>query len=106
MAKKTTSAPPDVVERNISLVGQITQYLLDHPEIFASLPDEFELVILPEDDPEIRQHNLELLDEVGTSKPIVFARGPSPAGQRSPAAQAQPLCATGNGHTINKTGRL
>ena len=74
MAKKTTGAPPDVVERNISLVGQITQYLLDHPEIFASLPDEFELVILPEDDPEIRQHNLELLDKVGTSKPIVFAR--------------------------------
>lgn len=74
MAKKTTNAPSNVVERNISLVGQITQYLLDHPEIFASLPDEFELVVLPEDDPEIRQHNLELLDEVGTSKPIVFAR--------------------------------
>lgn len=74
MAKKTTNTPPNVVERNIGLVGQITQYLLDHPEIFASLPDEFELVVLPEDDPEIRQHNLELLDEVGTSKPIVFAR--------------------------------
>ena len=75
MAKKLTNTPPDVVERNISLVGQITQYLLDHPELFASLPDEFELVVLPEDDPEIRQHNLELLDEVGTSKPSVFARG-------------------------------
>ena len=74
MAKRATNTPPDVVERNITLVGQITQYLLDHPEIFASLPDEFELVVLPEDDPEIRQHNLELLDEVGTSKPIVFAR--------------------------------
>lgn len=74
MAKTTPDAPSDVVERNITLVGQITQYLLDHPELFASLPDEFELVVLPEDDPEIRQHNLDLLDEVGTSKPIVFAR--------------------------------
>ena len=74
MVENTTNAPSNVVERNISLVGQITQYLLDHPAIFASLPDEFELVVLPEDDPEIRQHNLELLDEVGTSKPIVFAR--------------------------------
>jgi hypothetical protein len=63
MAKTTPDAPSDVVERNITLVGQITQYLLDHPELFASLPDEFELVVLPEDDPEIRQHNLDLLDE-------------------------------------------
>ena len=54
MARKTTIAPPNVVERNISLVGQITQYLLDHPEIC--------------------RHNLELLDEVDTSKSIVFAR--------------------------------
>jgi len=74
MAETKTSAPPDVVERNIALVGQITQYLLDHPDVFASLPDDFELVVLPEDDPEIRQHNLDLLDKVGSSKPIVFAR--------------------------------
>jgi hypothetical protein len=74
MAETETNTPSTVVERNITLVGHITQYLLDHPEVFSALPDEFELVVLPDDDPEIRQHNLELLDEVGTNKPIVFAR--------------------------------
>jgi len=51
------------------------QYLLDHPDVLESLPDEFELVILPEDDPEMRLYNLELLDSFsGEDKPIVFAR--------------------------------
>jgi hypothetical protein len=75
MAKTKIISPVNVVERNISLTGDIMQYLLDHPEVFDSLPDEFELVILPDDDPEIRQYNLDLLDKHGSEgKPIVFAR--------------------------------
>ncbi|RIK24380.1 MAG: hypothetical protein DCC52_12535 [Chloroflexi bacterium] len=51
------------------------RYLLAEPQIFSALPDNFELVILPEDDPEMRLYNLELLDRVGAEgKPIVFAR--------------------------------
>ena len=43
--------------------------------MFNSLSDNFELVILPEDDPEIRLYNLNLLDRYGSEgKPIVFAR--------------------------------
>ena len=50
-------------------------YLIDHPQVFDSLPDQFELVILPEDDPEMRLYNLDLLDkQVTEGKPIVFAR--------------------------------
>ena len=65
----------DVVKRNISLTGEIMRYLLDNPVVFESLPDNFELVILPEDDPEIRMYNLELLDKYGSEgKSIVFAR--------------------------------
>ena len=65
----------DVVKRNISLTGEIMRYLLDNPVVFESLPDNFELVVLPEDDPEIRMYNLELLDKYGSEgKPIVFAR--------------------------------
>lgn len=71
----TQKANPDIVERNIHLTGQIMQYLLDHPNVFDVLPDDFELVILPEDDPEISQFNLELLNKHGSEgKPIVFAR--------------------------------
>lgn len=51
------------------------RYLVTEPRIFSALPDNFELVILPEDDPEVRLYNLELLDRFGTEgKPVVFAR--------------------------------
>jgi len=51
------------------------RYLLNSPQMFESLPDDFELVILPEDDPEIRMYNLDLLDKYGSEgKPVVFAR--------------------------------
>ena len=66
---------PDIAERNITLVGQIMEYLIDHPKVFDVLPDNFELVVLPEDDPEISMFNLELLNKYGSEgKPIVFAR--------------------------------
>ncbi len=51
------------------------RYLLEHPQVFGALPESFELVILPDDDPEMRLYNLELLDAYGSEgKPIVFAR--------------------------------
>ncbi len=48
------------------------RYLLDRPQILSSLPDDFELIILPDDDPEICLYNLELLNTL--DKPVVFAR--------------------------------
>ena len=66
---------PNIAQRNIRLTGKIMEYMLDHPQIFDVLPDDFELVILPEDDPEISQFNLDLLNKHGSEgKPIVFAR--------------------------------
>jgi len=75
MATKKINSPKDVVERNIALVGDVMKYLINQVDIFASLPDDFELVILPDDDPEIRQYNLDLLSAFGSEgKPVVFAR--------------------------------
>jgi hypothetical protein len=72
MAQKVKSG---IVERNIRLTGKIMEYMIGHPQIFEALPDDFELVILPEDDPEISQFNLDLLNKRGRKgKPIVFAR--------------------------------
>lgn len=75
MAKTKLNHQQEIVERNIALTGRIMQFLMEHPAIFDALPDKFELVVLPEDDPDIRQHNLELLDRYGCEgKPVVFAR--------------------------------
>ncbi len=64
-----------VVERNVKLTGDIIRYILNNPKVLDVLPDKFELVLLPEDDPEVRQLNLDLLDRFGSEgKPIVFAR--------------------------------
>lgn len=75
MAKFIDRKPRRVVERNIALLEKLMRYLVTEPRIFSALPDNFELVILPEDDPEVRLYNLELLDRFGTEgKPVVFAR--------------------------------
>jgi hypothetical protein len=51
------------------------RFLLAEPQLLASLPESFELVILPDDDPVLRPYNLELLDTYeSTGKPIVFVR--------------------------------
>ena len=73
MAK--TKVDDKVVERNVRLTGEITKYILNNPQILDVLPEKFELVLLPEDDPEVRMLNLDLLDKYGSEgKPIVFAR--------------------------------
>jgi hypothetical protein len=73
MAK--TKVKNEVVERNVQLTGQIIKYILNHPKMLDVLPEKFELVLLPEDDPEVRILNLDLLDKYGSEgKPIVFAR--------------------------------
>lgn len=75
MATKKLKEPRKVAERNIVLLGEVTRYLLEHPALFNSLPDNFELVILPEDDPEMCFYNLELLEKLGSEgNPVVFAR--------------------------------
>lgn len=75
MAQPKVNTPVNVVERNIMLVGEIMRYLLNNPQVFSFLPDNFELVILPNDDPDIRLYNLDLLDKYGSEgKPIVIAR--------------------------------
>jgi hypothetical protein len=65
----------EVVGRNVRLTGEIIKYMLNNPKMLDVLPEKFELVLLPENDPELRQLNLDLLDKFGSQgKPIVFAR--------------------------------
>jgi len=73
MAK--TKVNDKVVERNVRLTGEIIKYILNNPKMLGVLPEKFELVLLPEDDPEVRMLNLDLLDKYGSEgKSIVFAR--------------------------------
>ena len=67
--------PRRVVERNITLLDSLMRYILAEPQVLDSLPEKFELVILPEDDPEMCLYNLKLLNRFGSEgRPVVFVR--------------------------------
>ena len=72
MAQKELKEPKDAVKRNIILTGYITKYLLDNPHVFDSLPDDFELVVVSDDDPDISAYSLRLLTKYGSGgKPVI-----------------------------------
>ena len=65
----------DVAERNLDLVTSMMHFILDQPQVLDQLPPDFRLVLLPDDDRELRQYNLELLEHNGENeRPIVFVR--------------------------------
>ena len=75
MAEGDVIFPSDAVERNLALSGEVMRYMLNQPQVFHALPHQFELVILPEDDPEMRLYNLDLLDRFGSEgRAIVIVR--------------------------------
>jgi len=62
-------------ELNIDLQTAFMQYVMARPEVLDQLPDDFQLVILSDNDPALSWRNLELLKEQGdTDKPIVIVR--------------------------------
>jgi len=65
----------DVAERNLDLVTSMMRFILDQPQVLDQLPPDFRLVILPDDDGELRRYNLELLEQNGEeTRPVVFVR--------------------------------
>lgn len=64
-----------IIERNLSLVTEITRFILDNPSTLDHLPPDFQLVILPEDNPELSLYNLGLLaNHSKQDKPLVMVR--------------------------------
>ena len=69
----------EMFNKNIDLQTAFMQYALAHPEILDKLPSDYQLVILPEDDPELARRNQELLKKQKPGdKPIVVVRMKSP----------------------------
>ena len=64
-----------VLERNLALTGEVMLSLLARPELLEQLPENFRLVVLPEQEPDIWLYNLELLRTAEQpAQPLVFAR--------------------------------
>lgn len=50
----------ELVRRNIEMSAEFSRYLFEHPELEDSIPDDSELVFLPEDDPQLNEFNLKM----------------------------------------------
>ena len=49
-----------MIELNIELSAEFSRYLFEHPEIEEKIPDDTEIVLLPEFDKELKKFNFQL----------------------------------------------
>jgi hypothetical protein len=64
-----------IVEKNITLSFEFERYILEHPEMLEQIPDGAQVVLLPQDDPELYRINLDAAkktDWEDETAPIVY----------------------------------
>ena len=54
----------EMTSRNIELSGEFSRYLFEHPEMENTIPKDAELILLPEFDKELKEHNIMLGEEI------------------------------------------
>ena len=63
------------VGKNLILTTEFDRYLLEHPESSESISPNAQIVLLPEDDPELSRRNLELSEvQREPGQPVVYVR--------------------------------
>jgi len=50
----------EIFEKNLILSTEFDRYILEHPEFAKKIPVNAQIVLLPEDDAELRKKNLEI----------------------------------------------
>ena len=63
-----------ITEKNMTLSFEFERYLLENPELLDEIPSGAEVVLLPKDDPELYQINLESAQrhKSETAAPIIY----------------------------------
>ena len=65
----------ELVGKNLILTTEFDRYLLEHPEFSESITPNAQIVLLPEDDPELSRRNLELSEaQREPGQPVVYVR--------------------------------
>jgi hypothetical protein len=63
----------ELFEKNLVLTTEFDRYLLEHPEIAEQIPLNAQIVLLPDDDPELSQKNREIAAaQREPSQPVVY----------------------------------
>jgi hypothetical protein len=64
-----------VVRKNLELLEEFMKYAAEHPEILNHIPRDAQLIILPENDPELLEMNKQTVEECKKSnRPFVVFR--------------------------------
>ena len=48
----------EIFSKNLILSTEFDRYVIDHPEFAEKIPQNAQIVLLPEDDPELCQKNI------------------------------------------------
>lgn len=69
----------EIVKKNLDLHAEFMRYAFENPDIFDRIPKGAQLVILPDDDPELYDENLKTVNELKLKElPLVIVRMPTP----------------------------
>jgi hypothetical protein len=75
-----------IIEKNITLSFEFERYILEHPELLEQIPDGAQVVLLPQDDPELYRINLSAAQkarQADKATPIVYVEVEALAPPRS-----------------------
>jgi hypothetical protein len=65
----------ELVARNLILMTEFDRYVLEHPEFAEQIPSNAQIVLLPEDDPELSEKNLGISKPQRESgQPVIYVR--------------------------------
>lgn len=64
----------EMTTRNIRLTGRFLAEVMDDPDILNEIPDDATVVLLPTDDPELAQYNIDLMTTAGMTGGGVIVR--------------------------------
>ena len=65
----------EIFSRNLVLSTEFDRYVLEHPEFADKIPANAQVVLLPEDDQELREKNLELAKiQREPGQPVIYVQ--------------------------------
>ena len=74
----------EIFSKNLMLSTEFDRYVLEHPEFAEKIPENAQVVLLPQDDPELRDKNLEIAKaQREPDQPVVYVEIEKVAAQMS-----------------------
>ena len=63
----------EIFSKNLILTTEFDRYVLEHPDFAEKIPKNAQIVLLPEDDLELRQKNIEIAEaQRELDQPVVY----------------------------------